>query len=245
MGEEVESIIENRGIQMKIGDSKDRIPIHEEDWEQYRYYLDEMESSLQKLTSDLQSKRQKEEPQVPDEYMVGFDSYYDDRFYTLTQFEIFLLNSFFSFSYFLFEHALMEMCERSKTNRGSSSSIKDMPKQDTLEQVKNYMKGLGMAFPPSGGKDREWNDIQIYNKIRNAIAHNGAIILPKDMKVLLPYAKRKEILADSRTSPRLELSRPFCEEAINTFHHFLLRVWEADPKPTPPPSVGNFSVTQI
>ncbi len=218
---------------MKIEVAKDQTPIYEEEWGQCREYLQSMFSHIKKALCELEEERIEASDHVVDELFLEIMEGYDARHEDFVRFEVFLLNSFFSYSYFLFERALLEMCERSKTNRGSSTSFKAVRGRDTLKLVKNYMKGFGITFPPCGGKDREWSDIQIYNKIRNAIAHNGAIIpSSKDMKSVLPYAKRKRILAGTDTNPRLELTRPFCEEAIDTFHHFLRRVWEADPKPT-------------
>ena len=213
---------------MKVSYFMDRMPVQEEKWEEFSQYLGLMKSHLDEVSSKWENERREEEPQIQEEYSENFRQFCEDYQDVLSQFNIFLLNSFFAYSYFLFEYGLMEMCQRSKDIHGSSFSVKDIKARTDLGRFKKYMKRLGVNFPTN---TPEWTDVQRFNKIRNAIAHNGAIVVPSTWRTCeLEYADEKGLLVESDTDTCLELTQSFCQEALDICQRFLLMVWQADPQ---------------
>ena len=196
------------------------------EWQRYSGFLDIMEPHLAQLTIDWYQHMEEEAQQIEDEYQRDeFYSFYADDYEDFHQFNVILTNSFFVSSYFFFEHRLMRLCQRSKTIHDSRFSVNDMGGRSHLGRAKTYMVRLGVSFPSD---TQEWRDIKIYNRIRNAIVHNGAIVSPNWTDI--DFTRRKGILAGTESNPSLELTRSFCDEAVNTFQRFLISVLDADPR---------------
>ena len=126
------------------------------------------------------------------------------------------MNSFFSSSFALFEHQMLRICKEAQKHSGSRFSVKDMGGSSPIDQSKKYLERLGLDFP-AGGSD--WKEIVRYRQIRNLVMHGGGSL--PDRGDLLDYVNAKEIAA-SLGGRELELSRAFCEEALNTLNEFLL-----------------------
>ena len=201
-------------------------------WNQYRGYLEVMEPYLAELTSSWHHhvetivQQIEDEQQQADYYMHHADDAEDFR-----QFNLILSNSFFSSSYSFFEHEMIRFCRRSKNIHNASHSVTDINDRPGLDDAKEYITQLGVVFPCDAD---EWSEIQTYKRVRNSIVHRGEMIKSGD-RFLKNYARVKGILDGTDDDPRLELelTRCFCDEALDTFQQFLLRVLEADTRSTP------------
>ena len=155
-----------------------------------------------------------EEEAVQDElYSLLYDE--EDRW---GQFKNILFNSFFAASFALFEHKLRNICERAQTAMGSPFSMEDIRSGPVLDRAKTYLTKLGVDFP---AQDSDWQVIRYYAEIRNKLMHEGGL-LPESGS-LTEYALSKQIVS-GWNGRELLLTRPFCEEAVNNFEGFLLRV---------------------
>ena len=212
---------------MKIGIMDLEEMVIDFEWQKYSGFLETMEPYLSELTTDWNQEIEDMAQKIEDEdERSDFYSFYADDYETFHQFNVILANSFFSAAYFLFEHSLMRMCQRSKTNHKCRFSVTDINARTNLDRAKKYMKRLDIRFPSDAP---EWTDIKRYNKIRNAIAHSGGIVLPNWRACELDFVEAKGILVGADINPRLELTRSFCDEALRTFKRFLLKVAKADP----------------
>ena len=249
---------------MKIKFSEDRLEkmLLKHKWKQHRVFLDIMAPHLEDLTSSLLQEIEAIANQIEDEWQqADYYMYRTDEVEDFHQFNVILTNSFFSYSYFLFESELMDMCRRSKRIHKASCSVWDIRDRPGIEDAKEYMKQLCVAFPSN---TTEWDKIKTFEKIRHRIAHRGGDIHDYDCncdgvediihragnpqsecEFLIRYANREDILAGTDNNPRFELTRAFCDKALNTYQRFLIKVLEADPRPTKTSSVCNFTVTQI
>ena len=197
------------------------------EWQKYCGFLDTIEPYLTELTTNWNQEIEDKAQEIEDEdERSQFHAFSADDYENFHQFNVILANSFFSTAYFFFEHSLMRMCQRSKTIHKCPFSVMDIKSRTNLDRAKKYMKRLGIQFPSDAP---EWTDIKRYNKIRNAIAHSGGIVLPNWRACELEFIEEKGILVGADTNPRLELTRSFCDEALNTFQQFLLKVVRTDP----------------
>ncbi len=97
---------------------------------------------------------------------------------------------------------------------------------------------LSFEFPSDAP---EWKEIhQYYGKIRNKIVHEGGHLSrrkPSDRN-LIDYAKKESIVWKWSMDPKeeslaLELTRPYCEKAIDNFERFMIQLadaWDRDQK---------------
>ena len=80
-----------------------------------------------------------------------------------------------------------------------------------------YTTKLDIPFPK---KTPEWASIKEYQAIRNRITHSGGYVLPSWK--LLNSAKAKGIVVSNLDEHRLELTKGFCNEALDNFQKFML-----------------------
>ena len=132
------------------------------------------------------------------------------------------MNSFFLASFALFENQLMRICRRAQRNCGNSSSVKDLRSPSPTDRAKKYLRKLGVEFP---AETSEWQEITKYREIRNKIAHEGGV-LPLQGHIA-DFAKSKQIVTAWGGNLNLELTRPFCDDALSRFRRFLLEVHRA------------------
>ena len=197
------------------------------EWQKYNGFLEVMEPYLSELTTNWNQEIEDKAQELEDEEeRSDFFAFFADDYENFRQFNVILANSFFSTAYFFFEHSLMMMCQRTKTIHDCPFAVTDINARTNLDRAKKYMKRLGVQFPSNVP---EWSEIKRYNTVRNAIAHNGGIVLPNWRACELEFVKRKGILAGAGNNTRLELTRSFCEEALVTFQRFLVQVARADP----------------
>ena len=191
----------------------------------YRRFLQLLEPRVTEVFQAWQQAIDQEAQQIQDEEQRDiFYEYHSDDYYEHQRYKSILLNSFFVASYALFENQMMEICQSAQLALCSPFSVNDLKSSSTTTRVKVYLKKLGVSFPSD---TPEWNEIAHYNQIRNKIMHEGGSF-DSEWKTT-EYAKKKGIVS-SWLSDRdidfmqLELTQPFCEEALNTYNLFLRKL---------------------
>lgn len=193
------------------------------EWEILSKYLDLLERYLANTFQDWERAIEQEARQIDDKFQRS--EYYEfrsDEYHEHLSFRDILMNSFFLASFALFENQLMRICWRAQRNCGNSSSVKDIRSSSPTDRAKKYLRKLGVEFP---AETSEWQEITDYRKIRNTIAHEGGVLPPEGD--IAAFAKSKQIVTDWGGNLNLELTRPFCDDALCRFRQFLLEVHRA------------------
>ena len=133
-----------------------------------------------------------------------------------------LFNSFFVASVALFEHKLSTICHGAQRTVDTPFTVDDMRSSSPTVRAKTYLERLGVNFPV---QDTAWQEITNYQKLRNKIMHAGAVL--SDKTELLKYAEMRQIASSWGGRQMVEMTRPFCEEAIDNLTQFLLKLYRA------------------
>lgn len=185
----------------------------------HRDLLDLLDPQLDLLLRDRQRVLIDAAESIPDEAVQ--DELYSLLYDEAERGEQILFNSFFAASFALFEHKLQKICQRARAATGSLFSLDNIHAGSVLDRAKTYLSGLGVDFP---AQDSDWQVIRNYAGIRNKLMHEGGLL--PESGGLTEYALSKQIVSD-RNGRELVLTRLFCEEAVNHFEGFLLRVHRA------------------
>ena len=192
-------------------------------WELQGRFLDLVEPHLDNTLRDWEQAIERQAQQIDDEDVRDeFYEFHSDEYHERLGFRGILMNSFFSASFALFENQLMRICRSAQRNYGSPFSVKDLGSSSPPDRAKTYLQKLGVLFPVDTA---EWREITKYREIRNKIIHEGGD-LPLEGHVT-DFAKAKQIVSTWGGSPNLELTRPFCDEALGNLRRFLLEVHRA------------------
>ena len=194
------------------------------EWERHRRFIELLEPRLDEALKDWQQAMDKVASEIDDEIQRDqfIDNYVDD-YQDFQQHQVILVNSFFTASWALFEYHLTRLCDLVQRCTGTPFSVKDFGGSFT-DVAKDYLKKLGVSFP--AGDAPEWPRIKGYQEIRNKIMHQGAIVSSEWGNY--EYADSKGIINDNMEwTPRLELTREFCDEAVGDFERFLGKVISA------------------
>ena len=136
------------------------------------------------------------------------------------QFMTIVFNSFFAASFALFEHTLFRICHQVQRDASCRVSVSG---RDRISSAKKYLVRFGIEFP---SHRPEWGEMKLYREIRNKIMHEGAT-LPVGNRPLSAYAKEKRIISWWGEHQQLELTRTFCEEALENLTQFSLETHRA------------------
>lgn len=190
------------------------------EWEVLNSYLEFLESHLVETLRDWEQTIDQEAQKIDDEYeRDDFYDFHSDEYYQRLSFRGILMNSFFLASFALFENQLMRICERAQRNSGSPFSVRDLGSSSPTNRAKKYLRKLGVAFP---AETPEWQEITDFRSIRNKIMHAGGVVTCQDP--VAAFAKEKQIVIHRGGNSNLELTRPFCDDALLSFRLFLLEV---------------------
>ena len=132
----------------------------------------------------------------------------------------------------LFEFELLRICHKAQRHSSNQELAID-PYGFNLRKAKGYLSSLGVQVPDHL---MEWNDVQRLYRIRNAVVHGGGFL--SSIGDELDFARRQGIVVQREANPRpnsqntpvsvkLELTRAFCGEALDTFEKLLLQVSDA------------------
>ncbi len=142
------------------------------------------------------------------------------------------MRSLFVASVSLFEYQFLRVCLIAQRRLGNPIGLSDLG-DFRMSRAKRYLTRLGFDVPDQGV---EWNDaIRLY-RIRNAIAHNGGFVkLAGDTVdfaihhgvVNQPAANLPSGRQSASGEVRLELTREFCEETLDTLERLLFQLVQA------------------
>ena len=204
------------------------------DWDLYHRVLGFLEPRVDEALRDWDQNMELESLRISDEFPKEIISdILTDEYLDQLQFKVILMNSFFLASFALFENHLLRICESVQQHYRCPFSVKELKGSSAIERTKAYFKGIGIPFPSS---EPEWSKIGSYRKVRNNLVHEGgSIAVARALKDydkkrgFADYAESKEIVAVDQIGPdiallRIELTRQFCEDALNDFKQFLLKL---------------------
>ncbi len=188
-----------------------------------------IQSDLTEFVADVNDKAdQIQDEEVREEF---FGWHFDD-FRDFDYIRQLSLRSMFVASVSLFEFRFLMICGTAQRKSGNPFAIKDLG-QFNLRRAKLYLNRLGIEIPIQG---TEWNDAQRFYRLRNAIVHKGGFIPVQGD--LVDFARQKGITYEpfgSRTPNdqttdseiRLELTKEFCDETLDTLKRLLFQVAHA------------------
>ncbi len=194
----------------------------------YRRFLRLLEPHVNEAFKDWKQAIDQEAEQIHDEEQRDiFYDFHSDDFYEHQQYKSILMNSFFVSSYAFFECQVMEICYSTQQALRCPFSVNDLKSHSATTGAKVYLKKLGVAFPSDTS---EWNEITHYNRIRNKIMHeDGSFDSEWQTR---EYAKKNGIVSSWHIDRdigvmQLELTQPFCEEALDNYNLFLRKLHRA------------------
>lgn len=142
------------------------------------------------------------------------------------------MNAVFLASVSWFEHRLLLLCDQVQRSHQDPDGVRDL-RRSTLRNAKDYLRRHQVEGP---FETSEWQDATRYYEIRNSIAHQGSSLIPQGDTA--DYAKRKGIVLrqspilnivnpNPQTPLALRLTKPFCQEAIETLKLLLYGLFDA------------------
>ncbi len=203
--------------------------IASDQWKQHRQFLNIVDEQLANFTQKWEEELNGMSHQLEERQKDEFYDFYSGELHVMQQHEALLMNSFFVASFSLLEFQLTRLCNRIQHRLQSPFSVDDLRGSNAItDRAKLYTAKLGIPFP----KDTpEWASIKEYQAIRNSITHSGGYVAP-DWKYL-NSAKAKGIVVSNWDEHRLELTKEFCNEAVDNFHKFILEAILAAGQTTP------------
>ena len=132
----------------------------------------------------------------------------------------------------LFEFELLRLCYTAQRYSQNPERQIDEYRFD-LSKARGYLGSMEVDVPIHS---TEWQDVQRLYQVRNAIVHGGGFLTRTGDT--LDFARRQGIIVQREGNPRpnqrsprvsvkLELTRAFCDEALNTLEKLLLQISDA------------------
>lgn len=188
--------------------------------EVHRGFLDLLEPVVESALKYWQEEAEVQAVRIEDPEQQGaYSAFAADQQGEHERFKNILMNSFFASSFALFEHQVLRICYEAQTHSRTPFSVKDIGGASPVDRAKKYLETLGMNFPADGS---DWQEVVKYRQIRNLLMHEGGSLPPSSS--LLDYVNSKEIVSSWGGGLELNLSRAFCEEALDNLKAFLLRL---------------------
>lgn len=184
----------------------------------YRNLLELVDRQFEKDLSELAQEVKRAASQLEDDYGGSeYPEYLIEEYLEREEYKGIFLNSIFATSFALFEHELIKVCEWARTTTDNPFSVKDFGGRDHMGNVKRYLKKVGVAFPAD---TFEWKQATEYRTIRNKVMHEGGMLGENDG--IIGFANENGIvvetsLIDGDIELRLQLTRSFCEKALNDY----------------------------
>ena len=201
----------------------------------YRKLLELVDQQIKKDTLALGQEFQERASQLEahhrrDDYHEHLVDQYSDASFELEENMGIFLQGFFASSFALFEYELVRVCEWAQKAVKTPFSVKDFGRSASMSDVKRYLSRLGVDFPAGSS---EWKQATDYLKIRNKIMHAGSALDEKDD--IFPFAKKNGILVEASSFEgnkefTLQLTRKFCEKALDDMKQVLIQVNVAEEK---------------
>ena len=195
----------------------------------HRKLLDLVDQQIEKDGLALAQELEKGASQLEADH--GREDYYElliDECFELEEYMRIFLDAFFASSFALFEYELARVRKWARKAVNTPSSEKDFGRNDSMENVKKYLSGLGVDFPAGSS---EWKQATNYRKIRNKIMHAGSALAEgvDEDDHILRFAKENGIVVESPSDKvhkefTLQLTREFCEKALDDMKQVLIQV---------------------
>ena len=189
----------------------------------YRRFLDSVEPHLEAVLQEWQAWVDAKAEGIRDEYerQEFYDSHSDEYFEHL-EFRSILMSAFFSFCYARFEHDLVRICSKVQRRSKSPFSVQDISGKNVIDRCKKYLEKLGVPFSVT---NLRWEETTKLQRLRNILMHEGGTVrTTKKNKSIIAYTKNHQIVSGPDETPHLELTRPFCEHALDNYREFLVTV---------------------
>lgn len=206
-------------ISKQVGTFQHLFITHE--WKLHRDFLEVMESQLREFLEKWQGDLNQTASEIDDEYerYDFYDIYFEDQ-QVMREYEALLMNSFFVASFALFENQLRRICDYLYRRQPSPNAVGKF--HGNVPSAGKYMAKFDIPFPSD---EPEWSRIDKYRKIRNKVVHSGGYVFPN--WDIFTFADGEGIVGGSGSEQKLELTRPFCEQAVLDFESFMLKVSRA------------------
>ena len=191
----------------------------------YRNLLDLVDRQIEEDLVELAQEAEKAASQLEDDHgRYEYQDYLSEEYFEREEYKGIFFHAFFASSFALFEHELVRVCEWARRKAKSPFSVKDFGGRNYMEDVKTYLKKLGVDFPAGS---LEWKQATDYRTIRNKIMHEGSALGENDG--IVPFASENGILVetssiDGHKEFDLQLTRDFCEKALNDIKKLLIQV---------------------
>lgn len=194
---------------------EDWIEINLDNLSEYTVTVEDLlDSKLKNFTSWVE----KEASKVTGEQQEDFYEFYADDYHQFSRiFPNILRSSLFIMLYSFLENQLVNLCGKFHRQYGYTIKLTDL-RGEGIVRAKNYLKKVvKIDFPD---QTPSWDDIIMYNRMRNFIVHNGGQLDNNDQ------AKQVESFISARPSITLDhlrniqFSKDFCGEVINTLRSF-------------------------
>jgi hypothetical protein len=193
-------------------------------------YLEEYASTIENLLAteveELSARVKKKAAKLTEEEEKELYDFYSDDFWLLSQvFPNKLRLSLFVICYAFLESRLQTLCLNLKVKFGHKIGIEEIKGKGIFRSRIYLEKVIGVNFPE---KSSQWQDIMIYNRIRNSIVHSdGRLDAEKENQVKIFIDQKKWIELD--TSKRIQLLGTFYQEVIETLEKFFDELLDAIP----------------
>lgn len=192
----------------------------------YRNLLELVDQQLEGDLAELEQEALKIASQQQEDGL-GRDEYREhlyEEYFEREEYKAIFLQALFASSFALFEHELVRVCEWARKETENPFSVKDFGGRDYMENVKKYLKKLGLDFPANTS---EWQKATEYRTIRNKIVHQGGALGEND--IIIGFARRNGILGETALTDgdkefHLQLTRAFCDKVLNDFLKVLTEV---------------------
>ena len=190
----------------------------------HRNLLDLVDQQIKKddlaLTQELERDTSHIEADLRDDYYEQLIA----KAYDLEEYMRIFLDAFFASSFALFEYELVQVCEWARKAVKTPFSVKDFGRSASMSDVKLYLSRLGVDFPAGSS---EWKQATDYWKIRNKIMHAGSAL--DENNNIFRFAKENGILVEASSFEgnkefTLQLTREFCEKALDDMKQVLIKV---------------------
>lgn len=186
----------------------------------YTRFLNSVEPHLEAVFQEWQAWVDDKAKGIKDEHeRQEFLDFHSDEYHEQLGFRSILMSSFFSFCFARFEHELHRVCKKAQKRSKSPFSVQDI-KGGNIERCKTYLKKLGIPFSVT---DETWKETTKLQRLRNILMHEGGLLNRRDREIMA-YVKYHQIVSGTNDIPQLELTRLFCEHALDNYRGFLVTV---------------------
>lgn len=204
-----------------------------EDWVELDLgHLKNFAETLETLLADEQKQfdawAAEEAAKLPKEKQEEFYDIQSDQYWLLSDvFPNILRQSFFVTCYSLLESRLLNLCIHIKKEKNLRIGYNDL-KCKGIFAAQTYLKKVaGISFPD---QNLSWQEVLVYNRIRNIIVHNYRKVDPQDPqnKRINDFIKRKKWIRIDNIR-EIKLLNGFHTEVIRTLRDFVTDLINAIP----------------